>query len=310
MSHVLVTGGAGFIGSHLADELLKKGHRVRVLDDLSFGVKENVPVNCEFIRGTILDRHILHEATRDIDVIFHEAARVTVRGSMDHFYEDAETNIMGTLRLLQAAAFSGVKRFVHASSMAVYADSSIPVPVSEDHPTVPPSPYGIGKLAAERYVLMMGPALGIQPVVLRYFNTFGARQTFTPYVGVITIFITRLLQKQSISLFGDGGQVRDFVHVSDVVQANLLAMQSPDAIGRIFNVGSGRGTTVLQLANVLKNKLNRDAVIEFEPERPEELRNSIADISLASNVLGYTPRTNLETQLSELIEYIRLNQNF
>jgi UDP-glucose 4-epimerase len=308
MSRVLVTGGAGFIGSHLAYGLVEAGHKVRVLDDLSFGLQENIPGKCEFIRGSILDRATIQEATRDVEVIFHEAARVTIRGSIDHFYEDAETNLMGTLRLLQAAAGAGVKRIIHASSMAVYADSPLPVPISEDHRTDPASPYGIAKLASERYVLMMGPALGIEPVVLRYFNTFGTRQTFTPYVGVITIFVTRLLQNQNISIYGDGGQVRDFVHVSDVVQANLLAMKNKEAAGHVFNIGSGRGTSVLQLANLLKNKLNPAATIEFEAVHPEELRNSIADISLASQVLAYTPRTNLEGQLTEVIESIRQNR--
>ncbi len=302
---VLVTGGAGFIGSHLCEGLLKEGYRVRVVDDLSVGKIENIPPGCEFVEGDILDEDLLQRATLGVTAVCHEAARVTIRGSVERFYEDAETNLMGTLCLLKVAAQNGVSRFVYASSMAVYADSQQPVPVTEDHPLVPASPYGIAKLAAERYVLMLGSTLRMKATALRYFNTFGVRQTFTPYVGVITIFVTQLLQKQPITIFGDGNQVRDFVHVSDIVQANLCALKRDEAAGMIFNVGSGRGTSVFALAELLKQKLNPDAEILYEPARPEELRNSIAEISLARRVLGYEPLTDLDKQLSGVIESLR-----
>jgi UDP-glucose 4-epimerase len=303
--HVLVTGGAGFIGSHLCEGLLQNGYRVRVIDDLSVGKLSNVAADCEFIRASVLDFDPVQEAARGVQTVFHEAARVTIRGSIENFYADAETNLMGTLRLLKAAAEGGARRFIYASSMAIYADSSEPVPISETYTTNPASPYGIAKLAAERYVMMMAPLLGLEPVILRYFNTFGTRQTFTPYVGVITIFVTRLLNRQDLTIFGDGLQVRDFVHVSDIVQANLLAMKTPAATGHIFNVGSGRGTPVLDLADLLKAQLYPGAKIEFEPARAEELRNSVADVSLAQKILGYAPQTNLEKQLPEVIEFIK-----
>ena len=302
---VLVTGGAGFIGSHLCEGLLQNGYRVRVIDDLSVGKVANIPADCEFIRASVLDLDPVREAAQGTHTVFHEAARVTIRGSIENFYEDAETNLMGTLRLLKAAAEGGARRFIYASSMAIYADSSEPVPVSETYTTDPASPYGIAKLAAERYVMMMAPLLGLEPVILRYFNTFGTRQTFTPYVGVITIFITRLLNRQDLTIFGDGLQVRDFVHVSDIVQANLLAMKTPDASAKIFNVGSGRGTSVIDLAELLKAQLYPGAKTEFEPARAEELRNSVADISLAQKVLGYSPQTSLKKQLPEVIKSIR-----
>jgi UDP-glucose 4-epimerase len=286
---ILVTGGAGFIGSHLCEALLKEGHQVRVLDDLSVGHRENVPKECGFIQGSVLQESILEKALRSVTVIFHEAARVTIRGSVDQFESDAETNLMGTLRVMRQAGKASVRRFVYASSMAVYSDSEKPIPVSEHHPTDPVSPYGIAKLAAEQYVLMVCKELGMEPVVLRYFNTFGTRQAFTPYVGVITIFITRLLQNQGIVIFGDGKQTRDFVHVSDIVQANLLALKSQSASGKIMNVGSGRGTTVLQVAQLLKEKIFPEANITFEPARPEELRNSIADISGQFEFLDIIP---------------------
>lgn len=302
---ILVTGGAGFIGSHLCRALLHEGYQVRIVDDLSVGKMENVPAGCEFVRGSIADDGVLEHATSDVQHICHEAARVTIRGSVDRFYEDAETNLMGTLRLLQWARKREVRRFLYASSMAVYADADSSNPVPETDPLVPASPYGIAKLAAERYLLLLGPAMGIEPVVLRYFNTFGTRQSFTPYVGVITIFITKLLQKHPITIFGDGLQTRDFTHVSDIVQANLLALRASNAPGHIFNVGSGKGTTVLELATILKQMLWPEAPILHEPAHPEELRYSVADITRAVSLFGYAPRTNLIAQIPEVIESLR-----
>jgi UDP-glucose 4-epimerase len=301
---VLVTGGAGFIGSHLCEGLLQQNYKVRVLDDLSVGTRQNVPAGCEFIQGTILDPAVVDSALQGVTHICHEAARVTIRGSVEKFYEDAETNLMGTLLLLKSAANLKVQRFIYASSMAVYADSQQAVPIDETYSQVPASPYGIAKLAAERYVLMLGHELGLQPTVLRYFNTFGIRQTYTPYVGVITIFITQLLKKNGITIFGDGEQRRDFVHVSDIVKANLLALQNESAVNKIFNVGTGRGTSVNELAAMLISKIYPDAKIQHELARVEELRYSIADVSKARNFLGYVPETNLSTQISEVIEYL------
>ena len=301
---VLVTGGAGFIGSHLCEKLLQQDYKVRVVDDLSVGTRDNVPTDCEFIQGSILDHALVDSAVQGSTHICHEAARVTIRGSVEKFYEDAETNLMGTLLLLKSAAKNKIQRFIYASSMAVYADSKQPVPVEETYSQVPASPYGIAKLAAEQYVLMLGLELGLQPAVLRYFNTFGTRQTYTPYVGVITIFITQLLKKNGITIFGDGEQRRDFVHVSDIVKANLLALENENAVNKIFNVGTGHGTSVNELAAMLISKIYPDAKIQHELVRIEELRYSIADISKARNLLGYVPETNLSAQISEVIQYL------
>jgi UDP-glucose 4-epimerase len=303
-SIVLVTGGAGFIGSHLCEGLLQQKYKVRVLDDLSVGKRENIPPDCEFIQGSILDADAVNSAVDGVTHICHDAARVTIRGSVEKFYEDAETNLMGTLMLLKAASNHGVQRFVYASSMAVYADSNQPVPISETYSQLPASPYGIAKLTAEQYVLMVGRDLGLEPVVLRYFNTFGIRQTYTPYVGVVTIFITQLLNKKEITIFGDGEQRRDFVHVSDIVKANLLALKSENAVNKIFNIGTGHGTSVNELAAMLISKIYPEAQIRHELGRTEELRNSIADISNARNLLGYFPETNMPIQISEVIQYL------
>jgi UDP-glucose 4-epimerase len=303
---VLVTGGAGFIGSHLCEGLLRQNYKVRVLDDLSVGKRENIPSECEFIEGTILDQAVVDSAVQGATHICHQAARVTIRGSVEKFYEDAETNLMGTLLLLKSAANHGVQRFVYASSMAVYADSQQPAPIPETYSQVPASPYGIAKLAAEQYVLMLGHELGLQPSVLRYFNTFGTRQTYTPYVGVITIFITQLLQKKDITIFGDGEQKRDFVHVSDIVQANLLSLKNDSSVGKIFNIGTGHGTSVNEVAAILISKIYPEAKIRHEIARAEELRYSIADISKARNLLGYIPESNLSAQIPEVIEFIKM----
>lgn len=306
---VLVTGGAGFIGSHLCRALLDSGYLVRILDDFSVGRPENIPDGCEFHHGSVTDHEAVEQATREVQHICHEAARVTIRGSVERFYEDADTNLMGTLRLLDWAGKRGVRRFVYASSMAVYADAPAPRGVAESHALSPASPYGIAKLAAERYLQLLGPALRIEPVILRYFNTFGTRQSFTPYVGVITIFVTKLLRREPITIYGDGMQTRDFTHVSDIVQANLLALQTPQASGGVFNVGSGKGTTVLQVADMLKQALWPEAPIIHESARPEELRYSIADISRVASVLGYKPQTNLTSQMPEVISFLRSLQH-
>jgi UDP-glucose 4-epimerase len=302
---ILVTGGAGFIGSHLCQALLEDGYRVRVLDDFSTGKLENVPPECEFIQGSILDESLVDKALKGVHHVSHQAAIVSVRGSVERFAEDAQTNLMGSLLVLKAAARHDIRKFVYASSMAVYADTPAPLPISEQHPTAPISPYGIAKFASEQYVMLLGPILGLQPTVLRYFNTFGPRQGFTPYVGVITIFVTRLLQRKAITIYGDGQQCRDFVHVSDIVNANLLALKNPDASGKILNIGSGHGTTVNDLARTLTHELDPNAVIHYEPARPEELRNSIADISQARQILGYSPKTKLSDQVREVIRYLR-----
>ncbi len=232
----LVTGGAGFIGSHLVKRLLRAGLEVVVLDNLSMGKREYVPPEAEFVQGDVRDTDAVARALRSVDVVFHLAAKVSIRASVAEFRGDAETNLMGTLNVLEQSARAGIVKFVYASSMAVYADAPTPDPIPETHPTVPISPYGIAKLAGERYALLVGEQAGFDAVALRFFNTYGARQTFTPYVGVITIFIQRLLRGEAPLIYGDGEQCRDFVYVGDIV-AGIYGAMTHDVDGEAINVG-------------------------------------------------------------------------
>lgn len=302
---VLVTGGAGFIGSHLCEALLAEGHAVRALDDLSAGRAEQLPAGCPLVRGSVLDHEALTEATAGAEAVVHLAARVTIRGSLEGFVDDARVNLLGTLETLQAAHRAGVRRFVFASSMAVYADSPDASPVAESHPLEPSSPYGIHKLAAEREVQLLGRHLGVEAVALRYFNVFGPRQAFSPYVGAATIFATKLLRGEPFTVFGDGRQTRDFVHVDDVTRATARALTAPAAVGGVFNVGSGRGTSVLALASLLTERIRPGAAWTHAPARPEEPRHSVADVTRARAALGFVPATDLAAQIDAVITSVR-----
>jgi len=298
----LITGGAGFIGSHVARQMIDLGWDVVVLDDLSMGKRENVPEGAELIVGDVRDPGAVRHALAGVDTVLHLAAVVSIRASVEHFYEDAEVNLMGTINLLSACAERGISKFVYASSMAVYADSPTAEPIPETYRLEPISPYGISKLAGEKYALQVGEQFGFDAVALRYFNTYGAGQTFTPYVGVITIFIRRLLKGEPPVIFGDGEQQRDFVHVEDVAAATVAAVER-DVSGVAINVGSGVATSVNQIADMLRRRIAPQVEPLRGPAQPGELRNSIADITLARELLGYEPQRTLEDNLDEVIDW-------
>lgn len=306
VTRVLVTGGAGFIGHHLTRALLARGVAVTVLDDLSMGKRENVPAAARFIQGDVRDARALDDALDGVDAVLHEAAIVSIRASVEHFVRDAEVNLMGTLTLLRAIAARRISRAVLASSMAVYADSPRPDPLAESAPTVPISPYGIAKLAAERYWLMLGAQAGVAATALRYFNTYGTNQTPTPYVGVITIFIERLLAGAPLTIFGDGEQARDFVHVDDIVAANLAVLDAPaEAVaGRVFNVGTGHATSVNQIASALIAVLAPGTRPEYQPAQAGEMRNAIADPRALRAASGWTAR-RVPPDFSDVIAFWR-----
>jgi UDP-glucose 4-epimerase len=300
--HALVTGGAGFIGSHLTRALLTQGRRVTVLDNLSVGRRNVIPEAARFVHGDIRDARAVEDALQGVDCVFHLAAQVTIRGSFDRFYEDLDTNVMGTARVLKAVDPAAVKWFVLASSMAVYSDADSPRPIDEGHPTRPLSPYGFGKLTAEGVGRQILEARGIPFTALRFFNTFGPAQTYTPYVGVITIFVTRLLRGEPAVIFGDGEQQRDFVHVDDIVAGVTAA---PGRAPGTYNLGTERGTSLNQLADLLTQRINPSLTAQHTPAPAGELRYSIADITAARRALGYLPTRTLEKNLDAVIADIR-----
>jgi len=298
----LVTGGAGFIGSHIVDELLKEGLRVVVYDNFSMGIEENITKSnsLKIVKGDILDFNKLNDAMKGIDIVFHEAAKVTVRNSVSNFLEDAETNILGTLNVIKGIINNNVKKMVYASSMAVYGEKN--TSLNETDMPSPLSPYGISKHTAEIYCMNASKNFGFNCICLRYFNVYGPRQTFTPYVGVIQIFINKLLNAEPLIIFGDGNQVRDFIYVEDIAYANILAMKT-DINRGIFNIGTGRGITINEIAKILKEKINPEIGLKYEPGKPEELKHSIANISKARKLLGFEPKGFIEDKIDKVIEY-------
>ena len=301
-AHALVTGGAGFIGSHLTRAVLARGRQVTVLDNLSVGRREVVPDGARFVQGDLRDEAVVADALRDVDCVFHLAAQVTIRDSFNRFYEDLDTNVMGTAQLLRALDPDTVKWFTLASSMAVYADAPSSAPISESHATQPLSPYGVGKLAAESVARQILRSRGIPFSAVRYFNTFGPGQTYTPYVGVITIFVTRLLRGEGITIFGDGAQERDFVHVDDIVAGTAA---TPGRQPGTFNLGTGHGTSLNQLAALLIERLAPGQKPSYAPAQAGELRYSVADITAARHALAYLPTRTLQHDLDDVIASVR-----
>ena len=305
-SHALVTGGAGFIGSHLTRALLAEGRRVTVLDNLSVGRREAVPDGAHFVHGDIRDEAAVSDALRNVDCVFHLAAQVTIRGSFDRFQEDLDANVMGTARLLRSVDPARVKWFTLASSMAVYADAGSPAPIDESHLKRPLSPYGVGKLAAEDVSSQILASRGIPFTAVRFFNTYGPGQTYTPYVGVLTIFITRLLRGEPITIFGDGEQQRDFIHVSDIVAG---AIATPGRTPGRFNLGTGRGTSLNQLAAMVLAKLAPGQKAHYADAQPGELRFSVANIEAAREALSFVPARSLQHDLDDVIAQVRAQQS-
>lgn len=305
---VLVTGGAGFIGSHLSKRLLEMGLEVYVIDNLSTGNIKNLAPGVNFFKGDILDQSMIKSIMDEgIEIVFHNAANVTIRGSVDNFCKDAENNVIGTLSVLRACERSKVRKFIFASSMAVYGDSEKPVPAGEKHKIAPLSPYGISKFASEMYIENICRSLGLYHVILRYFNTYGPGQAFTPYVGVITIFINRLLKGEPLTVFGDGNQCRDFVYIDDIIQSNIKAMEA-DINSGTFNIGSGEGHTVNEVAGILMKQLGSNADIVYSARKAEELTNSIADITHARSILAYSPLFRFPDNIEKVIELIKDSQ--
>ncbi|MFB6105950.1 MAG: NAD-dependent epimerase/dehydratase family protein [Halobacteriaceae archaeon] len=296
---VLVTGGAGFIGSHIASALVAD-NEVRVLDDLSAGDRSRVPAGATLYDGDVRDQAALREAVDGVDVVFHEAARVSVSDSVEAPSETNSVNLTGTLRVLEAARREDA-RVVFASSAAIYGEPTA-VPIPEDEPTDPTSPYGVQKLAGDHYVRLYHDLFGLDTVALRYFNVYGPGQgSGGDYSGVITVFVRQAVAGGPITVHGDGTQTRDFVHVSDVVQANLLAATTPH-VGEAYNVASGQAITIRRLAETVSDVVDSDAEVVFEEPRQGDIDASEADIGKARRQLGYDPQRGLAEGLADLVD--------
>jgi len=295
----MVTGGCGFIGSHIVEKILEEGKEVIVFDDLSVGKKNNISHSTEFIQGDIKDTKALKGAMQDVDVVFHNAAFVSIRGSFEKIRKDIETNCLGTLNVLEAASDAGVKKLIFASSMAVYGEPKN-LPVAENHPLKPVSPYGYSKMIGEHYCKIFEEQRGLKTLCLRYFNAYGIRQTPSDYVGVATIFINNVLTGKPMKIFGDGNQTRDFVWVKDIANANILAADS-NVSNESINVASGSEISINQLAIVIKSNLG--GTIKFAPRVPGEITRIVADINKAKKVLGFLPEGNFQKQLPGIIEW-------
>ena len=295
---VLVTGGAGFVGSHLVDALAD-GNEVRVLDDCSTGDPSRLPEPVQLFEGDVRDAALVERAVDGVDLIYHEAALVDAAASVDRPLTWEAVNVEGTLTVLEAARAVDA-RVVFASSAAVYGHPDR-VPVGEDHARAPANPYGLTKLAGDEYCRLYHELHGVETVALRYFNVYGPRQSGGQYSGVIDVFLRQARSGEPITVHGDGAQTRDFVHVSDVVRANLLAATT-EHVGEAFNVGTGESVSVLELAELVRDATGSDSAIEHVDARPGDVERSEADVSAAAEALGYAAQVDLESGLGRLAE--------
>jgi len=307
MGKYLVTGGAGFIGSHIVERLLERGDEVRVLDNFTTGKEENLKDfrgEIDLIKGDLREQADLLKAIQDIEYVFHQAAFVSVPLSMKDPEECFEVNVNGTIKLLSAAKESGVKRVVLASSAAVYGDSPA-VPLAEDAQLDPLSPYAASKRVGEIYTKIYSDLLNLDVVALRYFNVYGPRQNpQSDYAAVIPIFIKKILAGEKPVIYGDGGQSRDFIYIDDIVRANLLAAESTQAAGRAVNICSGTEINLLQLVAHLSIIFNREVQPGFEKERPGDIYRSSGDPALARDILEFKPKMDLETGLRKTVSWM------
>jgi len=301
--NILVTGVAGFIGSNLTHELLKLGANVTGIDNLFNGRIENLEEiltnkSFKFIKGDIRDFNLLLEISKDIDIIYHEAAFTSVPQSILMPESCNDVNVNGTLNILNAARKNDVDKIIYASSSSVYGDTKT-LPKREDMPRVPISPYGVSKLACEGYMQVFHKVYGVKTVGLRYFNVFGPRQKDSPYSGVIAIWLSKIIAYKDLIIFGDGEQSRDFTYIKDIVQANLLAPKH-NISGEIINLGAGSPIKLTDLANLmLEITNNKNLKIIYTDPRPGDIKHSFADISKAKKLLDFTPSFNQEEGLKD-----------
>jgi len=301
----LVTGGAGFIGSHIVHRLVADGHKVRVVDNLCTGSMERLSAirgGIDFIAADLADPAACEGAVSGVDYVLHQAAIPSVQRSIRSPTESNRANITATLNLLESCRRHGVKRMIYAASSSVYGNTAV-LPKREDMTPEPMSPYGLQKYVGERYCALYRDLYGLETVSLRYFNVFGPRQDpSSEYSAVIPKFVTRLLAGESLTVYGDGEQSRDFTYIDNVVEANLLALVAANAPGKVFNIGCGERISLNRLIQLLENILGVKAKVEYVPPRPGDVRDSLAAIDLARQVLGYTPAVSVDEGLRRTVE--------
>ncbi|MDD4004539.1 MAG: SDR family oxidoreductase [Elusimicrobiaceae bacterium] len=304
----LVTGGAGFIGSNIAEELVNRGERVRILDNMSTGRKEHMASfidRVEFVHADLRDPKSLGKALKGVTYVLHQAALRSVPKSMDAPQPTNENNVTGTLNLLVEAGAAGVKRVVYASSSSAYGECKV-FPQHEGIIPAPVSPYAVSKLAAEMYCLCWAKSFGLEAVALRYFNVFGPRQDpESKYSAVIPKFMEQARQRRPLEIHWDGRQSRDFTYVGNVVQANIKAATAPNASGRAYNIACGTSNSLLELARVIEKLAGYKLAKDFQPKRKGDVRKTYADISLARRVLKYKPEVGFEEGIKKTWEYFQ-----
>jgi nucleoside-diphosphate-sugar epimerase len=307
MAHYLVTGGAGFIGSHLSEELVRRGHRVRVADSLITGKRSNLDhiKGIEFLEGDLADVGFAHKAVQGCDYVLHQAAIPSVPRSVKDPLTSNRANVDGTLNVLLASRDAGIKRLVFAASSSAYGDTPT-LPKHEKMPTNPLSPYALQKVIGEQYLQMFTRLYGLETVAIRYFNVFGPRQDPTsPYSGVISVFATALLEKRPPTIYGDGEQTRDFTYVANVVDGVLRACEAPGASGEIINVATGGRISLNQLFEEMRKLIGADVKPAYGEARRGDVRDSQADITKARDLLGYEPIVAFEDGLSKTVDWSR-----
>ena len=305
MSKALVTGGAGFIGSNVARLLAEEGYDIVVLDNLATGYRQNVEglKHVRLVEADVRDARALDEATDGADVVFHLAASVGNTRSIENPVDDSDVNVLGTLRVLEAARRARVRKVVCSSSAAIFGELKH-LPIREDHPCEPDTPYGVSKLAEEKHCLAYAKLYELEAVCLRYFNVYGVNQRYDAYGNVIPIFAHLLLRGNPLTIYGDGEQTRDFVNVSDVARANILAARTRGLSGA-FNVASGVTLTINQLVALMRQASGTDVTVEYGPPRKGDVRHSRADISAARVAFGYEPSIEFAEGLAEYINWAR-----
>jgi len=307
MAHYLVTGGAGFIGSHITEELVRRGHQVRVADNLSTGKRSNLDhvSGVEFLEGDLADLDVAHRAVRGCDYVLHQAAIPSVPRSVKDPIGSNRANVDATVTVLVASRDAGVKRLVFAGSSSAYGNTPT-LPKREDMPSSPLSPYALQKVVGEQYLQLFTRLYGLETVSIRYFNVFGPRQDpSSPYSGVISVFASALIENRAPKIYGDGEQTRDFTYVANVVDGVLRACEAPGASGEIINVATGGRISLNELFRTMRDLVGGSVEPIYEPERAGDVRDSQADITKARTILNYEPIVSFEEGLRRTVEWYR-----